>query len=95
MTLRILLRCHHVRQEPGVLAQAAGDVGDVVDVVGTDLEASHVDLEEREHGSALLTDVVSVLPEDEHDELVQKSRAYNDTLIDYIDVCRHPSLCQK
>ena len=43
-------RCHHVKQEPGVVDQAAGDVGVVV-VDG--LEARLDDLEQRELDSAL------------------------------------------
>ena len=68
---------NHVKQEPGVLAQAAGDVSIVVMVV---LEASNEYLEHIEHGPVLPTDAVEVLHEDEPIGLVQKDRAYYDTI---------------
>ena len=70
-------RCHHVEQEPGSLAQAAGDLGVVV-IHG--LEASHDDLEEIELVSALLADVDHALLVDEHDGLCRRAELISDTI---------------
>ena len=64
-----------VEQEPGILAKAAGEFEDGV---VTDLEAS-TDLEHKEHGTVLLTGVITVLHKDEPGDHVQKDRADYDT----------------
>ena len=70
-------RCHHVEQEPGSLAQAAGDLGVVVI---HSLEASHDNLEEIEVVSALLADVDHALLVDEHDGLCRRAELISDTI---------------
>ena len=68
-------RCHHVEQGPGKVDQVAGDLVVVVDV---GLEASHVDLEQNERGTALLAGVVGDLLVDEHDGLCRRAELIND-----------------
>ena len=66
----------HVEQEPGVVDQAAGDVGVVV-VDG--LEAGHDDLEQRELDPALLADGDHALVVDEHDHLCRRAELISNT----------------